>query len=131
MRSEFPRVTDESLENFLGNLLRLGVILAAILVLIGGAYYQFDLLHGRKDFDRRTFRGEPTELCSVRGIIRDAAALDSKGIIQLGLLLLIATPIARVVFSLLGFALEKDRTYFCFTLIVLGILIYSLGWGNL
>jgi len=43
----------------------------------------------------------------------------------LGLLLLIATPIARVAFSIVGFALERDRMYVVFTLIVLAILLYS------
>jgi uncharacterized membrane protein len=49
-----------------------------------------------------------------------------RGLIQLGLLFLIATPIARVGFSIVGFALERDRMYVIFTLIVLAILLYSL-----
>jgi uncharacterized membrane protein len=47
-------------------------------------------------------------------------------LIQLGLLLLIATPIARVGCSIVGFAIERDRMYVAFTLIVLAILLYSL-----
>ncbi len=49
-----------------------------------------------------------------------------QGLIQLGLLLLIATPIARVALSVVGFAIERDRMYVAFTLIVLAILLYSL-----
>jgi uncharacterized membrane protein len=49
-----------------------------------------------------------------------------RSLIQLGLLLLIATPIARVVFSIVGFAIERDRMYVAFTLIVLAVLLYSL-----
>jgi uncharacterized membrane protein len=45
---------------------------------------------------------------------------------QLGLLLLIATPIARVMFSAVAFAMERDRMYVGFTLIVLAVLLYSL-----
>jgi uncharacterized membrane protein len=45
----------------------------------------------------------------------------------LGLLLLIATPVARVAFSVIGFALEKDWMYVVITLIVLALLIYSLS----
>jgi uncharacterized membrane protein len=48
------------------------------------------------------------------------------GILQLGLLLLIATPIARVIFSVFAFALEGDRMYVAFTLVVLTVLLYSL-----
>ncbi len=47
--------------------------------------------------------------------------------IQFGLLILIMTPIARVAFSLVAFAFERDKTYVVLTAIVLGILIYSLA----
>jgi uncharacterized membrane protein len=44
-----------------------------------------------------------------------------------GLLLLIATPVARVVFCLVAFALERDHAYVWITLVVLVILLYSIG----
>jgi len=72
------------------------------------------------------FRGEPTDLRSVRGILRDALALRGRGIIQLGLLFLIATPVARVAFSIFGFAEERDRMYVVVASIVLLVLLYSL-----
>jgi len=72
------------------------------------------------------FRGEPSDLRRLSGIVRGAIALRGRAIIQLGILLLIATPIARVAFAMFGFAEEKDRTYVLFTGIVLVILLYSL-----
>jgi uncharacterized membrane protein len=48
-----------------------------------------------------------------------------RGLIQLGLLFLIATPIARVCLSVVGFSIERDRLYIVCTLIVLAILLYS------
>jgi uncharacterized membrane protein len=72
------------------------------------------------------FRDEPSDLRSVGGILRRALALDGRGIIQLGLLLLIATPVARVAFSIFGFAEEHDRMYVVVASIVLLILAYSL-----
>ena len=60
------------------------------------------------------------------GVLRDAVELSGRGIIQLGLLFLIATPVARVIFSIWGFAAERDRMYVVFTVIVLAILIFSL-----
>ena len=71
------------------------------------------------------------ELRSVSGIITDALSFRIHGVIQLGLLLLIATPVARVAFSIFAFALQRDRTYVVVTLIVLGVLIYSLVGGGL
>jgi uncharacterized membrane protein len=59
--------------------------------------------------------------------VQSALALEGRGLIQLGLLLLIATPIARVAFSIVAFALEKDRMYVGFTAIVLTILLYSIA----
>jgi uncharacterized membrane protein len=116
--------TDQRIENILGNLLRAGVLLSALVVLIGGVIYL--RRHGHSPMDFRVFRGEPADLRDVRGIIRDTLALQGRGIIQLGLLLLIATPVARVAFSIFGFAEERDRMYVMFTVIVFSILLYSL-----
>ena len=116
--------TDQRIENILGKLLRTGVLLSALVVLIGGVIYL--LRHGHSPVDFRVFRGEPADLRDVRGIIRNTLALRGRGIIQLGLLLLIATPVARVAFSIFGFAEERDRMYVVFTLVVFSILLYSL-----
>ena len=116
--------TDQRIENILGNLLRAGVLLSALVVLIGGVIYL--LRHGHSPMDFRVFRGEPADLRGVRGIVRDTVALQGRGIIQLGLLLLIATPVARVAFSIFGFAEARDRMYVVFALIVFSILLYSL-----
>ena len=116
--------TDHRVETIVGNLLRVGVILSALIILAGGVV--FLARHGTEPANYRIFRGEPSDLRHVRGIVRTAVGLRGRGIIQLGLLLLIATPIARVAFSLFGFAEERDRMYMAFTGIVLIILLYSL-----
>jgi uncharacterized membrane protein len=51
-------------------------------------------------------------------------------IIALGLLVLIATPIARVVFAIVGFARERDMLYTVISFIVLAILVFSLVHGR-
>ncbi len=48
------------------------------------------------------------------------------GIVYLGVLLLIATPIFRVAISVLYFGLEKDKRYVGITLLVLAMLIFAL-----
>jgi uncharacterized membrane protein len=60
-------------------------------------------------------------------VIQSMGPSNCQDIIQFGLLLLILTPVARVAFSLAGFALERDGTYVALTSIVLAILIYSLA----
>lgn len=51
---------------------------------------------------------------------------DGEAIIQLGVMLLIATPVARIVFSIIAFAREKDRLYILIGCIVLAIIIASV-----
>src|SRR5438105_8671508 len=103
------RWTDTRIEQLLGNLLRTGVLTSAAVVLLGGVLYL--VRHGAEPADHRVFHGEPADLRSPAGIVLDALSFRSRGIIQLGVLLLIATPVLRVVFSVVGFALERDTTY--------------------
>jgi len=114
-------------EGIVGNLLRVGVIVAAVVVLSGGVLYLFR--YGSSLPQYQVFQGEPADLRSISGIVMDALALRRRGVIQFGLLLLIATPVARVAFSVVAFALEHDRTYVIVTLIVLALLLYSIAGG--
>jgi len=119
---------DRRIEVILGNLLRTGVLVSAAVVLVGACIYLYR--HAHEPADYRVFRGEPSEYRTIRGVIQSAISGGGRGLIQLGLLLLIATPIARVAFSVAGFAIERDRLYVAFTLLVLAILLYSfLGSG--
>jgi uncharacterized membrane protein len=119
--------TDKEFDALLGKVLRTGVLLAAAVVLCGGVAYL--LRHGHDVPDYHVFRGEPIDLRSVSGIVSDARSLSGRGSIQLGLLLLIATPIARVVFSVIGFLKQRNWMYVAITLVVLMLLAYSLTHG--
>jgi uncharacterized membrane protein len=119
---------DHRIEVILGNLLRSGVLLSAAVVLCGACVYLSRHAHELADY--QTFRGEPAEFRTIPGVIRSVLNGRGRGLIQLGLLLLIATPIARVAFSIVGFSIERDWMYVAFTVIVLAILLYSfLGSG--
>ena len=118
------KITDYSIELILGYVLRSGVILSAAIVLTGATI--FIVRHGHAPANYRIFRGEPSDYRTIPGVIRNAIRGRGRGLMQLGLLVLIATPIARVVFSVAGFVLERDRLYVAFTLIVLTVLLYSL-----
>lgn len=114
----------DPMELFIGTLLRAGVIIAAVVAAVGGV--MFLASHGAMIADYHVFGGQPEQLRSVSGVIGGAVRLDSAAIVQLGILLLIATPIARVALSLVAFAREHDRTYVVITAIVLGLLLFSL-----
>ncbi len=115
---------DQRIEIIVGNLLRIGVTTAAAIVSFGALIYL--VRHGLSPVDYSSFRGEPADLRHVSGILHYTFGLRARGIMQLGLLVLIATPVARVAFSIFGFAKEKDRLYVGFTIFVFLILLYSL-----
>jgi uncharacterized membrane protein len=116
--------TDQQFENCLGHLLRTGVLLAAVIVFAGGVWFLGQSSGARRDY--RTFRGVPTELSHVPAIFHGAVTWQPLAVIQFGILVLIATPVARVLFSMLGFAIERDWMYISVTAIVLALLLYSL-----
>lgn len=116
------------MEQIIGRLLQLGVLLAAAVVLVGAIALLVRSGHDIAGF--QVFRGENASLTSIKGIITAATHGDSRGIVQLGLLLLIATPIARVALTLVAFVIQRDRLYVFTTLIVLILLLYGLIWGR-
>ena len=112
------------MQTIISYLLRGGVALSAVLVFAGGIIYL--ARHGLEMPEYRTFRGEPAEFCCLSGIAADAFSLRGRGLIGLGLLVLIATPVARVAFSVFSFLRLRDFKYVLITLIVLALLLYSL-----
>jgi len=118
------RWTDEEIDQVIGRLLQVGVLIATGVMLAGGAV--FLVTHGHLPADFRVFRGEPAALRSVEGIIGGVLARYSPALVQLGLVLLIATPVARVAFTLVAFAVQRDRIYIALTSLVLLLLTYGL-----
>lgn len=109
-------LTDEQIENAIGMILRTGVILSAILVAAGGIGYLTG--HGRTP--------SPAELISIPAILHGAFALQPLFVVQFGLLVLMATPVIRVIACVAGFALQHDRAYAVISAIVLSCLVFSL-----
>ena len=116
--------TDKRLEEIIGALLRTGVVAATIVVAAGAVLLL--LRHGGDVPDYRTFRGEPRALRGFAGIAADAIRPSGRAIVQLGLVLLVATPVARVLFSIFGFAAQRDVKFVVVTAVVLAVLSWSL-----
>lgn len=121
-------IAERRLQEGVARVLRWGVLLAAWVVLAGGIAYL--ARHGGEPAHYSVFRGEPSELRSVSGIVLGVAALDGRGIIQFGLLILIATPIARVAYALAAFARAGDRVYAGIAAAALTVLAWSLAWRH-
>jgi uncharacterized membrane protein len=122
------RPSDHAVEQLVGRVLQVGVLVAALTVLVGTALM---VARGGATPDAfRTFRPETTALRTVGGIVRGARALDGGAVVQLGLVLLVATPVARVALTLGAFLLQRDRLYVALTTLVLGLLLYGLVHGG-
>lgn len=119
-----PEQANHKMEIVIGNLLRAGVLTSGGVVFLGGILYLYH--NGLQSADYHIFQPTQSALCNVKDIFKSALTGQDTGIIQLGILILIATPIARVIFSLFAFLLQKDRLYVVITLIVVIILLYSL-----
>ncbi len=128
MNGQEDKRGDYPVDLLIGSLLRRGVLCAASLVLLGGIIYLFHQGFALPDY--KVFRGEPPELRHIWGIIRSAFSFHGEGLIQLGLLALIATPIARVLLSIFIFLRQRDKMYVVITCLVLVVLSYSLFYGR-
>jgi uncharacterized membrane protein len=117
----------EKMDSVVGNLLRIGVSISGTVVFAGGLIYLFR--HGGEMPAYHVFRGEPADLRSFAASCRMLVHC-AVGIIQLGLLLLVATPVARVAYLVYAFSRQGDRLYSVIALIVLLLLICGLVTGR-
>ena len=100
---------------------------ACCIAVLGGAYYL--ICHGSEPVpDYYKFHGEPSSLTSLSGIFGGLLHLKAANWIQLGVLVLMLTPITRIILSLFDFAHQRDWLYVAITTIVfLVIFLNSLG----
>src|ERR1700733_9832989 len=95
--------TDERVEKLLGTLLLTGGMISGLVVLIGGVLYL--MRYGRNPVHYENFDPQQASWHSIAEVATFALHGDGRAIIEIGLLLLIATPVMRVVFSMVAFAL--------------------------
>lgn len=112
----------------IGWVLRLGVIVSICIVSIGGVIYLWR--HGHEAADHHTFKGIPEFIRTADGIFKGVFSIRGQAIIQMGIALLIATPVLRIIFAVIGFALEKDKLYVFISLLVLAVIFASMLSGH-
>lgn len=113
------------MQDGIGIVLLMGTLIATLLVLIGGSLFlmqsgnqpmPFDLLHG------------DAYPISVENLWQIAISFSPIGLIELGLLTLIATQILRVVLVTGFFIAIKDTPFILISLFILVVLVYSCVW---
>jgi uncharacterized membrane protein len=127
-RASASTLSDQDVARMLGRLLQVGVALSATVTIVGAVLLLIQHGSARPDFS--TFAGQPTYLTSLTGIVRGVSQFRSESIVQLGIALLIATPVVRVAVTLVAFSRQRDRTYVIITGIVLSLLLYGLIFGK-
>ena len=118
-----------SMNDILGLVLRLGVVLSGLVIAIGTGLF---VANHSMDDTSSFLTYNPAIVphgnfpASLSAIFTGIISLDPASIIQLGFLILLATPVTRVALSLFLFAAEKDRLYVYITATVLVILLFSM-----
>lgn len=120
-------LADKDIEIIIGNLLRAGVLISSAIIIIGAIIYLCQSGHVHPDYHK--FKGMNNTFYSLSYVLHGVAQLSGEHIIQLGVLILIATPVARIVFSIIGFIKEHDTLYIVITLLVLLIILSSIFFG--
>ena len=119
--------TDEEIDRKMGRLLKTGVFIAAAVMLLGGILYLFVERPPQPDYTQ--FHSGSAALGSIPHIFRAAFRGDAAAIIQIGVLLMIATPVARVAFAAYAYLRSHDRMYVVISSIVLVLLLYGVFFG--
>ncbi|UOE48263.1 DUF1634 domain-containing protein [Mucilaginibacter sp. SMC90] len=119
---------DTDMQAVIGWILRAGVLVSMSVIFIGGVIYLYR--HGQTHVDYSKFVGVPDFVSNPGGIIHGIFNLRGRAIIQAGVILLIATPVIRVLFSAIGFIMEKDFLYTAITVLVLLIILASMISGH-
>jgi uncharacterized membrane protein len=120
----------ESMNAIIGNVLRYGTILSAAVVLFGTIL----LANAYGTSDSSTFtiylQNQVPHLqgfdSSLQSLLGGLGSFSAFAWIELGVILLIATPVSRVLISVFLFAAEKDRLYMMVTAVVLLLLLFSM-----
>lgn len=127
------QIRDKDISRIIGNILRWGVYLSLSIAFIGGLIYLWGKGGAYSQVQHQLFVEKDANLIELLSATFKGVSNGLGGsIIELGILLLMATPLARVVFSLVAFYLEKDKLYVFITLMVLLIIFTSIltGFGG-
>lgn len=120
-------ITDKDIQSLVGNLLRAGVYISMAIVVLGGIIYLSE--HGGEKIDYSEFSFNKVSLKTVESIFANVLTFRGAAVVQFGLLMLIFTPIARVLMAVVTFFLEKDYLYVLIGIVVLAIIMVSLSGG--
>jgi uncharacterized membrane protein len=125
-------MSQRRMELVISGLLRVGVSVSLAVIVIGSIvtfFHHPEYVQSTTELQRLTRPGAAVPQ-TVRDVLLGVEALQGPSIVALGLLLLILTPVLRVMVSIATFARERDRLYVLITSAVLGLLVLSFLLGR-
>ncbi len=121
---------DTQIQNSLARVMLGGTLIAAVIMAVGLVWYL--AAHSDLKAGDHIFSGEPKYFENPVAMVQRALGAHDEGrrrsVLMIGVLLLLINPAIRVAFSMLGFALQRDRLYFGISLFVLLVLLFSFFW---
>jgi uncharacterized membrane protein len=116
----------ESMNVIIGNVLRYGVLVSAAVILLGTIGLASSI--GSSDVSLQYVSTIPHDGIDLTppGLLSGLVSFTPFSWIELGVILLIATPVSRVLISVFLFAAERDGTYVVITAVVLTLLLFSM-----
>jgi uncharacterized membrane protein len=111
---------NQEIELEIGKILRIGVVVAAVVILFG---LVLTFATGTTGYPAGV---HPHRIMSI---LRGTVQLKPYAVLMTGIFLLILTPVLRVVVSIYAFIKEKDRLYAIITSVVLVILAFAMVLG--
>ena len=114
------KLTQEQGEKAIAIVLRYGALLATVVMAVG---ITLTLVHG---IPATIGESRPVHL---ELLVEQVLRLEPVAIIELGILLLLFTPIARIVIAVIGFALERQWKYVAISLGVLAVVLLSISFA--
>ncbi len=132
------RLSDGPVELIISWLLRIGVWSSIAIIVFGLVLLVIKdrqaLVHtqpgGLDGLLKHGLPGQPGTLSSYGDVLLSVRRGDAFGVIMLGLMVLLLTPVMRVAVSIIAFLLDHDRLYALITLVVLGLLMTGVLLGK-
>lgn len=108
-------------------ILTIGMLLSSCLVILGGT--SFLIQHGSENILTQFIQSDLYHT-NINMILNDVSGFSSIGIIELGILVLVATQIIRVAMLVCFYGITRDYWFSCISLFILIVLVYSFFWRH-
>lgn len=117
-------IDDQQIKTGISMILSTGVRVSALITAVGALLYLAGAATAAVDYSK--YSPNSTPYTDFQNILNGLKMGDSAAIIQLGIVVLLLTPLMRVIYCCFEFSKRQDWQYSIMTALVLAVLTYSL-----